>query len=51
MKFLGYRRPDGRTGVRNLGAVMPGVLCSSAAARKIADAVPGTTFLYHQNGC
>ena len=51
MKFLGYRRPGGRTGVRNLVAVMPGVLCSSAAARKIADAVPGTTFLYNHNGC
>lgn len=51
MKFLGYRRPDGRAGVRNLVVVMPGVLCSSAAAQQIASAVPGTTFLYNHNGC
>ena len=51
MKFLGYRRPEGRAGVRNLVVVMPGVLCSSSAAQKIVSAVPGTTFLYNHNGC
>ena len=51
MKFMGYKRSDGRVGVRNHVVVMPGVLCGEVAARKITQEVPGTTFLYNQNGC
>ncbi len=51
MKFKGYRRTDGRVGVRNHVAILPGVLCSEVAARKISAQVPGTTFIYNPNGC
>lgn len=51
MKFRGYRRPDGRVGVRNHVVVMPGVLCAEAAAKKIADKAEGAAFIYNPNGC
>jgi altronate dehydratase large subunit len=51
MKFNGYRRPDGRAGVRNHVVVMPGVLCAEVAARKIAAKADGVTFIYNPNGC
>ena len=50
MKFLGYRRPDGKVGVRNHVVVMPGVVCADAAARKIAAAA-GATYLQNPYGC
>jgi altronate dehydratase large subunit len=50
MKFHGYLRPDGRTGVRNHVAVMPGVVCADAAARKIADAT-GAAYINNPFGC
>ena len=49
--FQGYRRADGRVGVRNQVLVMPGVHCSELAAKKITQAVPGTTFLPNPSGC
>ena len=51
MKFNGYRRPDGRVGIRNHIVVMPGVLCSAVAARQIVNKAGGATFLYNPNGC
>jgi altronate dehydratase large subunit len=51
MKFLGYKRPDGKVGIRNHVVVMPGVVCSSVAAKRIADQVKGSTYLYNPNGC
>ncbi len=51
MKFMGYKRPDGRSGIRNMVLVMDGVLCSAVAAEKIANNVEGVTYLHNQNGC
>ena len=51
MKFKGYKRSDGRVGVRNHVVVMPGVSCTAIAAKKIADRVPGSVYLYNPNGC
>lgn len=51
MKFNGYKRPDGRAGVRNHVVVLPGVLCAEVAARKIATRADGVTFIYNPNGC
>ncbi|MDL2273622.1 UxaA family hydrolase [Oscillospiraceae bacterium OttesenSCG-928-G22] len=51
MKFMGYKRPDGKVGIRNHVVVMPGVACSDVAARRIAEAVKGTTYLYNSFGC
>ena len=50
--FQGYRRPDGRVGVRNHVLVVPTVICSSVVAERIAAAVaPIGTALPHLAGC
>ena len=50
--FLGYRRPDGRVGVRNHLLVVPTVICSSVVAERVAAAVaPIGTALPHTAGC
>lgn len=49
--FQGYRRRDGRVGIRNHILVMAGSVCSSVAARKIAQKLPEVTYLYNPNGC
>lgn len=51
MKFLGYRRPDGRVGVRNHVLVMATCACSSDTARLISEKVPGTVSFHNQHGC
>lgn len=51
MKFMGYRRPDGRIGIRNHILIIPSVLCSADVARMIAKKVEGTVCLNNQNGC
>ena len=51
MKFMGYRRPDGRVGIRNHVAIIPSVFCADNVAERIARAVPGTVALRHPVGC
>lgn len=51
MKFAGYRRSDGRVGIRNHVLVMAGSVCASTAARKIVKRLPEATYLYNPNGC
>lgn len=51
MKFKGYKRDDGSVGIRNHVVVLPGCICSAGAARKIASAAEGATYLYNPNGC
>ncbi len=51
MNILGYRRPDGKVGVRNLVAVIPTAVCSSETAKHIADRVQNTIYLPNQHGC
>ena len=51
MKFMGYRRKDGKVGIRNHVIVMAGTLCSDIAARKVADKVPGAVYLHNPKGC
>jgi altronate dehydratase large subunit len=51
-RFLGYRRPDGRVGVRNHLLVVPTVICASVVAERIAQAVaPHGAALPHLAGC
>lgn len=50
-KFMGYRRPDGKVGIRNHVVVMAGVLCSDVAARRVVEACKGATFVYNPKGC
>ncbi len=49
--FLGYRRPDGSTGVRNHVVVMSSVSCANAVVEGIGRAVPGVQTVTHIEGC
>jgi len=50
--FRGYRRPDGRVGVRNHVLVVPTVICASVVAERIAASIaPVGAALPHQAGC
>ena len=49
--FDGYRRPDGRIGVRNHVLVVPTVVCAAVVTERIAAAVPGAVALPHLAGC
>ena len=51
MKFMGYRRSDGKVGIRNHVVVMAGTLCADIAAKKIAAKVPGATYVHNPKGC
>ena len=51
MKFSGWRRPDGRVGVRNYVAVIPSVFCAAKTAERIAARVEGAVCLRHPVGC
>ena len=51
MQFKGYRRPDGKAGIRNQVLVLPSVVCANRVARGIAQSVEGLTWVEHQHGC
>jgi len=51
MNFQGYRRPDGRAGVRNHVLVIPSVVCSQGAAEAITRNLRGTVYLANVFGC
>jgi len=51
MKFMGYRREDGRIGIRNKVLILPTVSCSSETARIISSQVAGTTTFCNHTGC
>ncbi|MBQ7063936.1 MAG: UxaA family hydrolase [Firmicutes bacterium] len=51
MVFYGYKRPDGRVGVRNHVLVLPASVCASDTTAKIADQVEGAVSFHNQNGC
>jgi altronate dehydratase large subunit len=51
-QFLGFRRPDGRVGVRNHLLVVPTVICASVVAERVAAAMPPLgAALPHLAGC
>jgi altronate dehydratase large subunit len=49
--FDGYRRPDGRIGVRNRVLVLPSVICSHLVAEEIAEGAPRAVATPHDHGC
>ena len=49
--FLGYKRPDGRIGIRNKVFILPASVCASDTTRIIASNVPGSVTFNNQNGC
>ncbi len=51
MEFLGYRRLDGKVGIRNHCLIIPTSVCSSTVAFNIAQQVPGSVALANQHGC
>jgi altronate dehydratase large subunit len=51
MEFQGYRRPDGKVGVRNHVLVIPSVVCSQGAAEAITRNVKGAVYLPNVFGC
>ena len=51
MNFWGYRRPDGRVGVRNNVLVLPASVCAADTCRIVASQVKGTVTFHNQNGC
>ncbi|MEK8132083.1 UxaA family hydrolase [Paenibacillus filicis] len=50
-KFWGYRRQDGRVGVRNHVLILPTIVCATQSAVRITDLVQGTVSFIHQHGC
>ncbi len=51
MEFLGYKRNEGRAGVRNHVLILPTCGCSSECARIIANQVKGTINVIINTGC
>ena len=50
-EFWGYRRPDGRIGVRNKILILPASVCATDTARIVAGQVEGAVTFHNQNGC
>jgi len=51
MTFYGYRRPDGRVGIRNYVLILPASVCASDTTRIVAQQVNGAVTFNNQNGC
>ena len=51
MTFYGYKRPDGRVGVRNKVLILPASVCASDTTRIIAQQVVGAVTFNNQQGC
>lgn len=51
MDFYGYRRPDGKVGIRNRILILPTCACSVETCRLVASQVPGTVYINNPNGC
>jgi altronate dehydratase large subunit len=50
-KIKGYKRADGKIGIRNHMLVIPSVICAAHVAESIARNVPGAVFIANQYGC
>ena len=51
MKLMGYKRENGRYGIRNYLLIIPASVCSSETAVNIAKLVNGAIAIPHQHGC
>jgi altronate dehydratase large subunit len=49
--FRGYPRLGGKVGVRNYLAIIPTVFCVNEVAAALADRIPNSKPLLHNNGC
>jgi len=50
-QFKGYKRPDGKIGIRNHVLILPASVCASDTARIVANQVQGCVTFNNQNGC
>jgi altronate dehydratase large subunit len=51
MTFKGYRRPDGKVGIRNHVLILPTSVCAAQVAAEIARGVQGCVAACHAYGC
>ena len=51
MNFYGYKRPDGRVGIRNKVLILPASVCASDTTRIISQQVVGSVTFNNQLGC
>lgn len=51
MKLMGYKRENGRYGIRNYLLIIPASVCSSETCVNIAKLVNGAIAIPHQHGC
>ncbi|MCI8811266.1 MAG: UxaA family hydrolase [Oscillibacter sp.] len=51
MNFYGYKRPDGRVGIRNKVLILPASVCASDTTRIVAQQVVGSVTFNNQLGC
>ena len=50
-QFKGYKRPDGKVGIRNHVLILPASVCASDTTRIVASQVRGCVTFNNQNGC
>lgn len=51
MEFWGYRRTEGRAGIRNHVLILPSCVCGSETARIVASQVKGAVNIVFNTGC
>jgi len=51
MEFMGYKRPNGKVGARNLVAIIPSVVCSNDVGQAIMAHTKNTVGYFHHQGC
>lgn len=51
MYFYGYKRLDGKVGIRNHILVLPTVSCANRVSELIGKAISGAIVITHQHGC
>lgn len=50
-QFWGFRRKDGRVGVRNHVLILPTITCATQTAQRVTELVNGTISFIHPHGC
>ncbi len=50
-KIMGYRREDGKFGLRNKVIIIPSVHCANKVCENIARKCNGAVYINHQHGC
>jgi altronate dehydratase large subunit len=51
IQIKGYRRPNGKMGIRNHLLIIPTVVCASHVANRIQHSLPDSVAIPHQHGC